>query len=260
MTKRPSTALFIGHGSPMNTLEMNRYTTAWREMSASLPKPHAIVAISAHWYIEGTAVTAMENPRTIHDFWGFPDELVQFKYPAPGDRELAHDIVEQLSGFNAVADDAVWGLDHGTWSVLAHLYPDATIPVVQVSIDARAPFDTHMKIGALLAPLLDDGVMVVGSGNVVHNLSLIDWSQPTSGFDWAHQFDDDVRKIVTASPADLPSIQQHDLFKRVAPTPEHFMPLLYIAAIASATGRPLSSFAQGCAYGSLSMTSYVLRD
>jgi 4,5-DOPA dioxygenase extradiol len=143
--------------------------------------------------------------------------------------------------------------------VLAHLYPEADIPVVQVSIDARAPFETHMKIGAALAPLLDEGVMVVGSGNVVHNLSLIDWSQPTTGFDWAHQFDEEVRRIVTTSPADLPPIQHHELFKRVAPTPEHFMPLLYLAGISLATGTPLYSFAEGCAYGSLSMTSYVLR-
>ena len=259
MTKQSSTALFIGHGSPMNTLELNQFTTVWREMSASLPKPRAIISISAHWHIEGTAVTAMANPRTIHDFWGFPDELLQFEYPAPGDTTLARDIVERLSEFTASPDDSSWGLDHGTWSVLAHLYPEADIPVVQVSIDARAPFDTHLKIGSVLSPFLDEGIMVLGSGNVVHNLSLIDWSQPTSGFDWAHQFDEDVRRIVTTSPANLSLVQQHGLFKRVAPTPEHFMPLLYVAGISSATGKPLYSFAEGCAFGSLSMTSYVLR-
>lgn len=259
MNDKHGSALFIGHGSPMNTFEVNQFTTAWREMSASLPTPRAIVAVSAHWYIDGTAVTAMSHPRTIHDFRGFPDELSRFDYPAIGDVDLANDIVSLLSSFDATTDTDDWGLDHGTWSVLAHLYPQADVPVVQLSIDALASFTTHMQIGACLAPLVDEGVMVLGSGNVVHNLGLIDWSMVDGGFEWAEQFDSEVRQIVTTQPSDLASIHQHRLFRTVAPTPEHFIPLLYVAGLAEASGRKLSTFAEGYTFGSLSMTSYAMR-
>ena len=259
MAEHGGSALFVGHGSPMNTFEVNRYTTAWREVSAALPTPRAIVAVSAHWYIDGTAVTAMAEPRTIHDFFGFPDELSRFEYPASGDVNLANDVVSLLSPFDAVPDTTDWGLDHGTWSVLAHLYPKADIPVVQVSIDARATFDTHVHIGASLAPLVDDGVMVLGSGNVVHNLGLIDWSMIDSGFEWAKKFDDEVRRIITTQLNNLSSIRDHQLFGSVAPTPEHFIPLLYIAGLANEAKKSLSTFAEGYAFGSLSMTSYVMR-
>jgi len=251
-------AAFIGHGSPMNALERNRYTQSWRALGAALPRPRAILVISAHWYINATAVTAMSRPRTIHDFFGFPTDLFAVDYPAPGAPEVAAE-VEEIAKPNWVGQDVdSWGLDHGTWSVLTHMYPDAEIPVVQLSINAMKSFDYHLELGAKLAPLRDSGVAVVGSGNVVHNLGGIDRSQPDSGFDWAHRFDDGAREVMAGAPDTLPAIQAAPDFDAAVPTPDHFIPLLYLAGLGAAAGRGADVLVDGYAYGSLSMTAYTL--
>lgn len=251
-------AVFFGHGSPMNALESNRYTTAWRTFGQSLPKPRAILVVSAHWYVKTTAVTAMARPRTIHDFYGFPKPLFDVEYPAPGSPELAEEVADVVKPEHVGLDQDSWGIDHGTWSVLVHAFPEADIPVVQLSIHALRDFDSHFELGARLAPLRERGVLVVGSGNVVHNLRALRWSEPDLGFDWARRFDDAARAAATESPSDLPRLQEHADYARSAPTPEHFIPLLYIAGLAGAASRPLESLVDGYAFGSLSMTAYTL--
>lgn len=250
-------ALFIGHGSPMNTLEINRYTESWRNLAASLPRPQAILMISAHWYINATAVTAMPSPRTIHDFYGFPDELFAVQYPAPGSPELAQRVVELAAPTWVGLDADQWGLDHGAWSVLAHMYPDSDIPVVQFSINANESMEYHTELGARLAPLLDEGVLIIGSGNVVHNLGRIQWGAEGRGFDWADSFDIDTRNIMTTNPAALSTVTQHEAFSLAVPTPDHFLPLAYIAGIAATTDASVSVFNDERTMGSLSMTSYI---
>ena len=336
-------AAFFGHGNPMNALEVNRYSSAWRAFGQAVPRPRVILVVSAHWYINATAVTAMPRPRTIHDFYGFPRELFDVQYPAPGLPELATEIkdvvkptwvgadvdswgidhgtwsvlvhafpdasipVVQLSvnadkdldyhlelgrklaplrkrGVLVVAsgnvvhnlravkwtladdgydwarrfDEDSWGLDHGTWSVLLHAFPKADVPVVQLSIHAGRDFDFHLDLGARLGALRERGVLILGSGNVVHNLRQLDWSHPDAAFDWARRFDEAARETLTSRPAELPRLQKHPDYARSVPTPDHFLPLLYIAGVASATGRPLEALIDGYAYGSLSMAAYTL--
>lgn len=251
-------SLFIGHGSPMNTLEDNVHTRAWRETVAQLPTPRAILAISAHWWIPETAVTVMSRPRTIHDFLGFPDELFAFDYPAPGDPDLARRTAELLAPRAVTLDESDWGIDHGTWSVLAHLFPAADVPVVQLSIRSDASLEEHVEIGRALTPLRDEGVLILGSGNVVHNLSLIEWGNPSGGADWAHRFDEKARQLMLDRPAAVTELVDHPDWSLAVPTPDHFAPLLYVAGVADASDARVSTFAQGCTLGSLSMTSYLV--
>jgi 4,5-DOPA dioxygenase extradiol len=251
-------AVFFGHGSPMNTLADNRYTQAWAGIGAAAPRPKSILAVSAHWLTRGTAVTAMAQPRTIHDFGGFPRELSEFSYPAPGDPALAAR-VQQLLAPLPVELDQRWGLDHGTWSVLAHAYRDADVPVVQLSIDGTQPPQYHYDLAKKLAPLRDEGVLVVASGNVVHNLGIMDWRRATTAYDWAVRFNTFVRgHIEKRSHAALVDYARMGEDARLSvPTSEHYLPLLYILGLQddrSVVTIPVD----GVEHGSISMMSVVV--
>lgn len=251
-------ALFIGHGSPMNTLEHNGFTGAWRRMGAQLPRPRALLVVSAHWFFGATAVTAMPRPRTIHDFYGFPQALFDFDYPAPGAPDVAVEIVEAVKPTWCGLDQDQWGLDHGTWSVLAHLYPGADVPVVQLSINALKPLSYHLELGTRLAALRERGIMVLASGNVVHNLRRLLWNKPNEAFDWAERFDDAVVQQLAEAPSDILRLTEHRNYQAAVPTPDHFVPLLYLAGMAMHEGRPLDALVRGYAMGSISMTCYGL--
>ncbi len=254
MTTTRQPALFIGHGSPMNALEDNRYTATWRALGASIERPRAILCVSAHWYTNATAVTAMAQPRTIHDFYGFPDELFAVEYPAPGLPEVAELVAETVKPRWVGLDADSWGIDHGTWSVLVHMFPNADIPVVQFSINALKPFDYHLELGTRLAPLRDQGVLIVGSGNIVHNLRRIAWHRSEEGFDWNQRFDGAARTVLADDPGEVLRLVDHADFDAAVPTFDHFIPLLHVAGVAAATGETLDELVQGYAYGSLSMT------
>lgn len=256
MTTMP--AAFIGHGSPMNALEVNRHTTAWRGLGAAVPRPRAVLVVSAHWYIQATAITTMARPRTIHDFFGFPQELFDADYPAPGLPELADEVADVVEPVWIGRDVDSWGLDHGTWSVLRQMFPAADVPVVQLSVNATKPLGYHLDLGARLAPLRERGVMIVGSGNVVHNLRILDRAMGRSGFDWAHRFDDAVRDRMTADPAEVAGMAAHPDFGVAAELPDHFLPLAYLAGLAAAAGHGTDVLTDGYLGGSLSMTAYTL--
>jgi 4,5-DOPA dioxygenase extradiol len=252
-------AVFFGHGNPMNALEVNRYTAAWRPFGGAVPRPRAILVISAHWYIHATAVTAMPRPRTIHDFYGFPKPLFDVRYPAPGLPELADEIRDVVHPNRVWADVATWGIDHGTWSVLVHAFPDASIPVVQLSINASKPFEHHLELGRRLAPLRERGVLIVGSGNVVHNLRGMNWKLTDHGYDWAQRFDQDAKERMLTDPTEFTTLDAHPDYGNAVPTPDHFIPALYLAGLAGDVhGDRPDVLVDGYAYGSLSMTAYTL--
>jgi 4,5-DOPA dioxygenase extradiol len=249
-------AIFFGHGNPMNALADNAYTRAWREIGRSMPKPAAVLCVSAHWYIPGIGVTAMKVPRTIHDFGGFPRELFEFEYPAPGSPELAAK-VKELLGNDVTLDTGDWGLDHGTWSVLCHVFPDADVPVVQLSIDETKPSEWHYQFAKKLAPLRHEGVLIVGSGNLVHNLHAYAWGkQDVEPFDWAVRFEETSRQLIESGDH-TPLANYEQMGKNAmlsAPTPDHFLPLLYVLAV-QRDDESVSFPVEGFDGGSISMLS-----
>jgi 4,5-DOPA dioxygenase extradiol len=247
-------AFFFGHGNPMHAIQRNAYTEAWSEIGRSIPRPKAIVSVSAHWYPQATLVTAMERPRTIHDFGGFPKELFAVQYPAPGEPSLARRLQELLRPTDTGLDTR-WGLDHGTWSVLCHVYPEAEIPVVQLSMDETLPPRAHYDLGRRLAPLRDEGVLVIGSGNLVHNLHTYAWGRHSQEpYDWAVRFEAQARELMIARSHD-PLIDYEQLGRDAmlsAPTPDHYLPLLYVLGLQQ-RDEEVSFPVEGVDGGSISM-------
>ncbi|MCB0793452.1 MAG: 4,5-DOPA dioxygenase extradiol [Flavobacteriales bacterium] len=253
--------LFLGHGSPMNAIEENVFVQGFRSIGGELPRPNAVLCISAHWETRGTQVTAMAMPRTIHDFGGFPQELFDVQYPAPGSPELA-EATRELLAPSPVDLDQSWGLDHGAWSVIKHLYPDADVPVVQLSLDRGLDGRQHYALGRQLAPLRERGVLIVGSGNMVHNLGLVAWDhlQEVHAFDWAAEARERMnRSILEGDHATLQDYHvQGKAFQLAIPTPEHFLPLLYALALQEKDETPML-FNDLPVAGSLTMTSVLVR-
>jgi len=247
--------LFVGHGSPMNAVELNEFSMGWRSVGESLPRPNAILCVSAHWETRGTFITAMEKPRTIHDFGGFPQVLFDVQYPAPGSPELAIDTRDMIAE-SAIGLDESWGLDHGAWSVIKHLYPKADIPVVQLSLDYSKKPEYHYKLAGQLSALREKGVLIIGSGNMVHNLRTIDWKNQQGGYDWAIEADTKIRALI-ADNNFKPLLEIDKMgraFEMSVPTPEHFLPLLYTLALKQ-NNEEVSFFNTKTVLGSISMTS-----
>lgn len=254
--KCPMPAIFFGHGNPMNALADNEYTRGWGEIGRTIPRPKSILCISAHWYVPAVGVTARERPKTIHDFGGFPRELFEFEYPAVGSPELAERVNELLGG-DVIMDTVRWGLDHGTWSVLCHVFPNADIPVVQLSIDETKPSEWHYEFAKQLAPLRDEDVLICGSGNLVHNLHTYAWGSETrEPLDWACRFESEARNLMLVG--DHKPLASYELMGKgallSAPTPDHFLPLLYILAT-QRDGDSATFPVEGFDGGSISMLS-----
>lgn len=251
--------LFVGHGNPMNSIGDNRYTRGWAELGTLLPKPQAILAISAHWYISDTSVTVMQPPRTIHDFYGFPKELFEVEYPAPGNPELAEAVAALLKP-DTVNLDRGWGLDHGTWSVLRHIYPKANIPVIQLSLDMRKEPEEHYQMGQRLKVLREHGVLIIGSGNIVHNLPGFNWKNPsTEPPEWAVEFEEWNRNKLKSGEAGalVDYLETGEMAILSAPSPEHYLPLLYLAGLQEQTDQ-VSFPVEGFDGGTMSMLSVLL--
>ena len=250
--------LFVGHGNPMHAILPSRYTEAWQSLGQMLPRPKAILVVSAHWFIPEVAVTAMAQPRTIHDFGGFPRALYQVQYPAPGDPLLAQRVAALFAPM-PVRQDQEWGLDHGAWSVLMHLYPDANIPVVQLSLDSRGDGRFHYELARRLAPLRDEGVLILGSGNIVHHLGELLWETSASPYDWAVRFDQKTKLAISAGNHEtLIRLDTLDADgRRAVPTPEHYLPLLYMLGLQRSSDR-VSFPVSGIDLGSISMTAVLV--
>jgi 4,5-DOPA dioxygenase extradiol len=249
--------LFLGHGSPMNAIEENEFVTGFRNIAKEIPKPNAILCISAHWETKGTFVTAMQNPPTIHDFGGFPKELFAVQYPAPGSPDLAKQTQSLITTTEVGLDDK-WGLDHGAWSVIKHLYPNADIPVIQMSIDYSQPAQYHYDLARQIKSLREKGVLVIGSGNMVHNLRMVAWNKLNEnfGFDWAIEANEKMKQfILSGDHQQLINFRSHGkVFDLAIPTPEHYLPLLYSLALKDEKD-PVSLFNDNAVAGSLTMTS-----
>ncbi len=248
--------VFTGHGSPMNAIEDNQYSRVWIGLGESLPKPKAILAVSAHWFGRGIKINDSANPAMIYDMYGFPEELYQLKYPAPGSPALARRVKELLG--NTVETDNSWGIDHGSWSVLRHVFPKAEVPVIQLGVNALLSPAEHFTIGQKLKPLRDEGVLIFGSGNIVHNLARIDWRM-NDGQLWAQEFDQYIKHAVMDRRFEDVVAYQHagESAELAVPSLDHYAPLLYVLG-ASDESDLISVFNADCAYGSLSMTSYLL--
>lgn len=246
--------LFVGHGSPMNAIEDNRFTQYWKTLFASMRTPQAILSVSAHWYVPGTRVNDAAQPRIIYDMYGFPPELYAVSHKAPGAPDLAREAGAMLR--ERVGIDNTWGIDHGTWSFLHVVDPDAAIPVFQLSVDRDAEPSVHYDIGRQLAPLRDKGVLILGSGNVVHNLRRVDFDRE-DGFEWAASFDAAIRDRVLSRRDDevIRYAELGGIARQSVPTPDHFLPLLYVLG-ASTADEPVQVFNEACVMGSLSMTGY----
>jgi len=250
--------LFVGHGSPMYAIEENEFVESWRNLGKKLPKPKAIICISAHWETRGTQVTSMLNPPTLHDFGGFPRELYEVQYPAPGSPELAKETIQEISG-TTVSSDEKWGLDHGTWSVIRRIYPKADIPVIQLSLDYHKSPEEHYRLAKELASFREKGVLIVGSGNIVHNLRHVAWDKPDDeeyGHDWAIEANDTIKKLIVEN--NHKALIDYKLLgtavQMAVPSPDHYLPLLYALALKK-EDEELSFFNDKAVMGSLTMTS-----
>lgn len=254
--------LFVGHGSPMNAIEENEFSAGWRKLGETLPKPSMILCVSAHWETDGTFVTAVPKPETIHDFYGFPKELFAVQYPAPGSPEMAKEISSEIKSTDVGLDEQ-WGLDHGAWSVIKHIYPDADVPVVQFSIDRRKDPNYHFELAKELAFLRRKGVLIVGSGNMIHNLRVIAWNKMNEseyGYDWAHEADFKLKNIINSGDfKSLTDYSKHGSEMEMAvPTPEHFIPMLYTLGLKE-KNEQISWFNDKLVLGSISMSSLLIR-
>lgn len=250
--------LFVGHGSPMNAIEDNAFSRKWKEIGRQLPRPNAIICVSAHWETKGTFVTAMSQPKTIHDFGGFPKELFDVQYPAPGNPKLALEIKSTVKG-TEVGLDQQWGLDHGCWSVVKHLYPNADIPVLQLSIDYTKNPQYHFELARELESLRQKGILIIGSGNMVHNLGMLNWQNQNTGFDWAIEANDRMKQFI--SEGDYTQLinysSQGKSFQLAIPTPEHYLPLLYTLGLKGEKD-DLTFFNEKVMMGSISMSSVMI--
>jgi len=250
--------LFVGHGSPMNAIEHNAFTHTLADLAARLPKPKAVCVVSAHWVTNGSHVLTSPKPKTIHDFYGFPRELYEVQYPAPG----APDEAKSLAKSAAIEPDEEWGLDHGSWSVLRHLYPKADVPAFQLSLNQRRSFQEHLELGREIASLRERGVLILGSGNIVHNLRRINWDDPHGAYDWAREFDSRVKQALEAGDTQALAAPQRwgeALLANAHPTVEHYLPLLYCVGSAS-SGEQMSYPYEGFDFGSISMRMILFRD